>query len=448
MKIIERCTLSGTPIAILRESLDSPKGTYAYAWKIDEHGADVVGPFDSPGHAKRDAQRWARENLSTNPVRERPIHRAGVSRKVYLRRPSQISRGRPGARLLARRAANLRGGKAGYFPNPRNAGPEAAWQFFLKHAGFSYKSGATEREKKNAQARGARKLADAERRATQNGYSFSWETDTIDSSDFSDDPNPWALWICVMRDPQGRVVESLSGIDFGRDGEPYGDPYARVVQAELALEHFAGGMKKNPTITKRTMGGGRRGMKASDYAKRKFARVRRRGKERFSLRGGTLGDANFYRVQVARGKSWITIDAFPRGEFGFGRAKEYASRAAHRFPGKKIRVFWPDTVKKNPAARVAHDSRIAAAARRFQSFTGHRAGGATPRSLPVPRVGLEVGPVLMIGYEATRDGKREKYLHRFAKKARPLLAASHDGRDLVLIGGSYQFTNRGIVDRR
>jgi hypothetical protein len=39
-----------------------------------------------------------------------------------------------------------------------------------------------------------------------------------------------------MLDPEGTVVANLGGVDFGRDVEPWGNPYARVVEAELASD--------------------------------------------------------------------------------------------------------------------------------------------------------------------------------------------------------------------
>jgi hypothetical protein len=38
-------------------------------------------------------------------------------------------------------------------------------------------------------------------------------------------------------------------------------------------------------------------------------------------------------------------------------------------------------------------------------------------------------------------------VHRFKKKSRPLLAASHDGTQLYILGGEYAFTDAGIIDR-
>lgn len=49
-------------------------------------------------------------------------------------------------------------------------------------------------------------------------------------------------------------------------------------------------------------------------------------------------------------------------------------------------------------------------------------------------------------YETVRDGKTEHYIHKFKKHARPILGASHDGTQLVLIGGNFTFTDAGITD--
>lgn len=109
------------------------------------------------------------------------------------------------------------------------------YQFFLRHAGFSY-----DPKTETADAgrrRNARDLANAERRASAAGMSFGWSIDPdIDSSEWCDDPPAYDQWVCVCRDAVGDSVASLGGIDFGRDGSPYSDPYRRVVEAELARE--------------------------------------------------------------------------------------------------------------------------------------------------------------------------------------------------------------------
>ena len=107
-----------------------------------------------------------------------------------------------------------------------------AYQFFLRHAGYSWR--ADSETQMQGRIRCARALAKAEREARNASVSFAWGIDfEINSSDFSDEEPAWDLWNCTMFDAQGRVRGSLCGIDFGRDGSPYGDPYKRVVEAEL-----------------------------------------------------------------------------------------------------------------------------------------------------------------------------------------------------------------------
>lgn len=93
--------------------------------------------------------------------------------------------------------------------------------------------------------------------------------------------------------------------------------------------------------------------------------------------------------------------------------------------------------------------KITAAARRFERFTGHNADSAQKiKVLPLPKVMLAIGDCDAILYTTIRDGVIEKYKHTFKKNSRPLLAASHDGKRLFLLGGAYTFTARGIVDKR
>ncbi len=111
----------------------------------------------------------------------------------------------------------------------------AAEKFFFDHAGYSYDP-VTETPEQG-RIRCARNLAAAEALAREAGVSFAWEVDQdIDSSDFDDSTDPWALWTCVAYDCTGAVAASLGGVDFGRDGTPHGDDYRRVVEAELADE--------------------------------------------------------------------------------------------------------------------------------------------------------------------------------------------------------------------
>jgi hypothetical protein len=94
---------------------------------------------------------------------------------------------------------------------------------------------------------------------------------------------------------------------------------------------------------------------------------------------------------------------------------------------------------------------VATAARRaaliYERFTGHYADEARRVTVPVPKAAAEIGTCDGILYTTVRDGKTEHYKHEFAAHDKPLLAVSPDGRQLLLIGGHYRFTARGIVDR-
>jgi hypothetical protein len=82
----------------------------------------------------------------------------------------------------------------------------------------------------------------------------------------------------------------------------------------------------------------------------------------------------------------------------------------------------------------------------FRDFTGHEPGYIDTYSIEPNDVAFKIGNVDGVMYTTVRDGKTEKYIHRFKAKSRPLLASSFDGSQLYILGGGYQFTDRGIVD--
>ncbi len=111
---------------------------------------------------------------------------------------------------------------------------QEARAFFYERASWSQAQGETKHQGKT---RCARKLAHAEAQGREAGLSFSWYIDPgVNSSDFNHTKPYYDLWACACRDAHGIVKASLCGIDFGRDGEPWSDPYRRVVEAELADE--------------------------------------------------------------------------------------------------------------------------------------------------------------------------------------------------------------------
>lgn len=103
-----------------------------------------------------------------------------------------------------------------------------------------------------------------------------------------------------------------------------------------------------------------------------------------------------------------------------------------------------DGVKPNPLSR----KEIAAAARKFETFTGHRATQVREVKMKIPKTGFLLGPVRDISYIATRDGETSVYRHEFKANSRPSLVAAVDGSTAILAGGRYRVTaDRGIVDK-
>lgn len=104
-------------------------------------------------------------------------------------------------------------------------------EFFFCHAGYSYRPG--EQTPLEGRMECARALAMAERWASENGVSFEWAED--------DDPlecygSSGRQWVCRAYDCEAELLDSLGSVDFGRDQDPWtGDPYRRVIEAELAL---------------------------------------------------------------------------------------------------------------------------------------------------------------------------------------------------------------------
>jgi len=103
-------------------------------------------------------------------------------------------------------------------------------------------------------------------------------------------------------------------------------------------------------------------------------------------------------------------------------------------------------VSKNPVPLSQH-AKVKQAIELFEDFTGHTPEYLDRVKLKIPDVGLLIGDCDGILYTTVRDGKRESYVHRFRKNSRPRLIVTHDGKQLVLLGGAFQFTERGIEDR-
>lgn len=102
----------------------------------------------------------------------------------------------------------------------------------------------------------------------------------------------------------------------------------------------------------------------------------------------------------------------------------------------------------NPVPASRYASQLGDAVRLYERFTGHEAEelGRVPKPV-IPDVLVAIGECDGVLYSTTRDGRLERYIHEFKRKARPLLCVTPDGQMIVLLGGEYDFTERGIVDR-
>ena len=88
------------------------------------------------------------------------------------------------------------------------------------------------------------------------------------------------------------------------------------------------------------------------------------------------------------------------------------------------------------------------AARLYERFSGHEAESlGRIKVKPLPKVGVAIGDVDGILYTTVRDGVTEKYIHKFKPGDKPLFVVSPDGTCIFFVGGHYDFTERGIVDR-
>jgi hypothetical protein len=87
------------------------------------------------------------------------------------------------------------------------------------------------------------------------------------------------------------------------------------------------------------------------------------------------------------------------------------------------------------------------AMRLFADFTGHEGEPWAKARVKLPKAAMVIGRCDGVLYTTVRDGKTEKYIHRFKANSAPILCASPDGCQLFLFGGSFRFTDRGIVDK-
>ncbi len=102
---------------------------------------------------------------------------------------------------------------------------------------------------------------------------------------------------------------------------------------------------------------------------------------------------------------------------------------------------------KNPATKLpAKSADVRGAARKYLDFTGHAPGVIGEVDIKIPKAVAVIGTCDGILYTTVRDGKTERYIHEFKAADKPAFTVTPDGRGIFLVGGRYDFTDRGIVD--
>ena len=83
----------------------------------------------------------------------------------------------------------------------------------------------------------------------------------------------------------------------------------------------------------------------------------------------------------------------------------------------------------------------------YESFREKKPRRLSVVNVDVPEIVACIGHVEAIDYRTTHGKTLALYRHKFNAGSRPLLCVSADGRQLLLLGGRFKFTERGIVDR-
>ena len=100
------------------------------------------------------------------------------------------------------------------------------------------------------------------------------------------------------------------------------------------------------------------------------------------------------------------------------------------------------TRRRNPVGPTQRE--VDQAGELFKDFTGSEPEKLQKVRIRNPKTGLVIGELDGVLYTTVRDGKTEKYEHEFKKGRRPHLISAHDGKSLHILGGDYEFTERGI----
>jgi hypothetical protein len=88
------------------------------------------------------------------------------------------------------------------------------------------------------------------------------------------------------------------------------------------------------------------------------------------------------------------------------------------------------------------------AAALYQRFTKQKAEPFGYVDMPAaPKAAAIMGYCDAIEYTTQREGTMQLFRHKFHRKDAPLLCVGPTGAPILMVGGVYRWTDRGIVDR-
>lgn len=148
---------------------------------------------------------------------------------------------------------------------------------------------------------------------------------------------------------------------------------------------------------------------------------------------------------VRDGIAYLFDDWQEVGEF-IARQNMLTARNAGKAAKGRIKKATGST-RKNPSPRSGD---LSGAKRLAARFHGREPGDDeiyTTAKPTVPDAMANIGQVFAIEYLAERDGTVYRFRHVFRSKSRPQLAVSPDGDFVTMLGGAWQFSEDGFIDR-
>jgi len=139
----------------------------------------------------------------------------------------------------------------------------------------------------------------------------------------------------------------------------------------------------------------------------------------------------------------IYLKKYPHGYLPFYLNQKHYLRNNPK-PSAEIKTGLEGIIKKLQLGReeFERDLDVMEAKEKLLAFNDKKYAKQTTLQLPEHSVVYELGSLTGVIYELNG----EKYLHQFGKASQPVLASSHDGTQLYILGGGYTVTERGIED--